>query len=312
MTFIYEWLSCNNVFFNAQQFQYICFNPHSFLSCNAHISSSLDTIDNSRHVLDFGIYIKWLFFSIFLLQTLINTKTFNWLDNFLFSRQIDHVAWHCLKFWICFDRTMVLSWGHLIYPNTLTWLRKINGLSQYISLVCKACHIHLIFWSCIISSVEERNTLALMCGTFWSAKFQIFLTLYVSREPDLDWPWNFSISYMCSINLRHPTPLYATCTTYTILVALWWDSSINQAPPNAILRDPTPLSRVSCLVCQCIWSVTYCITALCPQSYVSCQTWLIDPCHVSPSLCVIRYRHIFILVLLLIKYQVKRKREILH
>ena len=42
------------MFFNAQQFQYICFNPHTLLSCNVYTSS----IDYSRHVLDLGIYVS--------------------------------------------------------------------------------------------------------------------------------------------------------------------------------------------------------------------------------------------------------------
>ena len=68
---IYEWASDNYMFFNAQKFQYICFNPHTSLSCNVYTSASLDIIDYSRHVFD----------------------TFNWLDteNFLLSKQIDNV-----------------------------------------------------------------------------------------------------------------------------------------------------------------------------------------------------------------------------
>ena len=46
------------MFFNAQKFQYICFNPHTSLSCNVYTSSSLDIIDYSRHVLDLGIYVS--------------------------------------------------------------------------------------------------------------------------------------------------------------------------------------------------------------------------------------------------------------
>ena len=42
---VYEWGSDNNMFFNAQKFQYICFNPHTSLSCNVYTSSSLDIID---------------------------------------------------------------------------------------------------------------------------------------------------------------------------------------------------------------------------------------------------------------------------
>ena len=55
---IYEWASGNNMFFNAQKFKYICFNPHASLSCNVYTSSSLDIIDYSRHVLDLGIYVS--------------------------------------------------------------------------------------------------------------------------------------------------------------------------------------------------------------------------------------------------------------
>ena len=55
---VYEWASDNNMFFNAQKFQYICFNPHTSLSCNVYTSSSLDIIDYSRHVLDLGIYMS--------------------------------------------------------------------------------------------------------------------------------------------------------------------------------------------------------------------------------------------------------------
>ena len=55
---LYEWDSGNNMFFNAQKFQYICFNPCTSLSCNVYSSSSLDIVDYSRHVLDLGIYVS--------------------------------------------------------------------------------------------------------------------------------------------------------------------------------------------------------------------------------------------------------------
>ena len=55
---IYEWAFGNNMLFNAQKFQYICFNPRTSLSCNVYTSSSLDIIDYSRHVLDLGIYVS--------------------------------------------------------------------------------------------------------------------------------------------------------------------------------------------------------------------------------------------------------------
>ena len=31
---VYDWASCNNMSFNAQKFQYICFSPHSSSSSN--------------------------------------------------------------------------------------------------------------------------------------------------------------------------------------------------------------------------------------------------------------------------------------
>ena len=37
---------------------YICFNPRTSLSRNVYTSSSLDIIDYSRYVLDFGIYVS--------------------------------------------------------------------------------------------------------------------------------------------------------------------------------------------------------------------------------------------------------------
>ena len=72
---VYEWASDNNMFFNAQNFQYICFNPHTSLSCNVYTSSSLDIIDYSRHVLDLGIYIcQVIVLSNFILLTLIKEQ----------------------------------------------------------------------------------------------------------------------------------------------------------------------------------------------------------------------------------------------
>ena len=91
---VYDWASDNNMFFNAQKFQYICFNPHTSLSCNVYTSSSLDIIDYSRHVLDLGIYVSSDCSFEFHITNLNNkNNTFNWLDtaNFLLSRQIDNV-----------------------------------------------------------------------------------------------------------------------------------------------------------------------------------------------------------------------------
>ena len=87
---IYEWVSGNNIFFNAQTFQYICFNPHTSLSCNVYTSSSLDIIDYSRHVLDLGIYVSSDCFSNFILLTSIKELNINCLDtdNLLLSDKL--------------------------------------------------------------------------------------------------------------------------------------------------------------------------------------------------------------------------------
>ena len=66
------------MFFNAQRFQYmyICFNPHTSLSCNVYTSSSLDIINYSKHMLDLGIYIyQMIVISNFILLTLIKHLT---------------------------------------------------------------------------------------------------------------------------------------------------------------------------------------------------------------------------------------------
>ena len=58
LNYIYEWASGNNMFFNAQKSQYMCFNSHTSLSCNVYSSSSLDIIDYSIHVLYLGMYVS--------------------------------------------------------------------------------------------------------------------------------------------------------------------------------------------------------------------------------------------------------------
>ena len=55
---VYEWASCNNMYFNAKKFQYICFSPHSSSSSNVYISSSFDIINYSRNILDLGINVS--------------------------------------------------------------------------------------------------------------------------------------------------------------------------------------------------------------------------------------------------------------
>ena len=72
---VYERASDNNMLFNAQKFQYICFNPHTSLSCNVYSSSSLDIIDYSRHVLDLGIYVSSVCYFEFHITNLNKTTT---------------------------------------------------------------------------------------------------------------------------------------------------------------------------------------------------------------------------------------------
>ena len=55
---IYKWASGNNMLFNAQTFQYICFNRRTSLNSNVYTSSSLVIIDYTRHALDLGIYVS--------------------------------------------------------------------------------------------------------------------------------------------------------------------------------------------------------------------------------------------------------------
>ena len=55
---VYDWASCNNMSFNAQKFQYICFSSHSSLSCNIYTNSSFDIINYSKNILDLGINIS--------------------------------------------------------------------------------------------------------------------------------------------------------------------------------------------------------------------------------------------------------------
>ena len=91
---VYEWTSDNNMLFNAQKFQYICFSPHTLLSCIVYTSSSLDIIENSRHVLDHDIYVSSdCSFEFHITNLNKKNNTFSWLDtaNFLLSRQIDNV-----------------------------------------------------------------------------------------------------------------------------------------------------------------------------------------------------------------------------
>ena len=71
LNYVYDWVSCNNMSFNAQKFQYICFSPHSSLSSNIYTSSSFDIINYSRNIIDLGINVL-LLISIF--QTLLKEQ----------------------------------------------------------------------------------------------------------------------------------------------------------------------------------------------------------------------------------------------
>ena len=91
---IYEWATGNNMFLNAQKFQYICFNPCTTLSCNVYTSSSLYIIDYSRHVFDLGIYVSSdCSFEFHITNLNKRTKHLTcWiLRTFPLSRQIDNV-----------------------------------------------------------------------------------------------------------------------------------------------------------------------------------------------------------------------------
>ena len=52
---LYDWASCNNMSFNAQKFQHICFSPHSSLSCIIYTNSSFDISYYSRNIIVLGI-----------------------------------------------------------------------------------------------------------------------------------------------------------------------------------------------------------------------------------------------------------------
>ena len=53
---IYKWAIDNNMFFNAQRFNYLCFNPSiSSNKCNVYINPKYDIIPYSENVLDLGI-----------------------------------------------------------------------------------------------------------------------------------------------------------------------------------------------------------------------------------------------------------------
>ena len=55
---VYDWAFCNNMSFNAQIFQYICFSPHSSLFCNIYKNYSFYIINYSRNILDLGINVS--------------------------------------------------------------------------------------------------------------------------------------------------------------------------------------------------------------------------------------------------------------
>ena len=55
---VYDWASCDNMSFNAQKFQYICFSPHSSSSSNVYTSSSFDIINYCKNIIDPGINVS--------------------------------------------------------------------------------------------------------------------------------------------------------------------------------------------------------------------------------------------------------------
>ena len=60
---VYDWASCNNMgynnmSFNAQKIQYICFSPHSSSSSNVYTSSCFDIVNYSKNILDLGINVS--------------------------------------------------------------------------------------------------------------------------------------------------------------------------------------------------------------------------------------------------------------
>ena len=55
---VYDWTSCNNMAFNAQKFQYICYSHHSSSSLNVYTSSRFDIINYSSKILDLGINVS--------------------------------------------------------------------------------------------------------------------------------------------------------------------------------------------------------------------------------------------------------------
>ena len=58
LNFVYDWASCNNISFNGQNIQYICFSPHSSSSSNVYTSSTFDIINYSKNILDLGINVS--------------------------------------------------------------------------------------------------------------------------------------------------------------------------------------------------------------------------------------------------------------
>ena len=55
---IYKWAEHNNMYFNAQKFDYVSFSPHVISNnTNVYINSDMNIINSSRNVCDLGIYI---------------------------------------------------------------------------------------------------------------------------------------------------------------------------------------------------------------------------------------------------------------
>ena len=55
---VYDWASCNNMSFNVQKFQYICFSHHSSSSPSVYTGSRFDIINYSSNILDLSINVS--------------------------------------------------------------------------------------------------------------------------------------------------------------------------------------------------------------------------------------------------------------
>ena len=93
---IYKWAIDNNMFFNAQKFHYLCFNPSiSSSKCNVYINPKYDIIPHSENVLDLGI-------------TMSSNSSFDAHINQL-SKKCKNLAGWILRTFITCDRLTLLK-----------------------------------------------------------------------------------------------------------------------------------------------------------------------------------------------------------